>query len=201
MIARLKGTLTGKFEDHVIVDIGGVGYQAFVSSICLRELPATGVEVLLHIYTHVREDQLTLFGFASHEEKSIFLRLLNVSGIGPKMALTILSGLAPHAVVDAVIKEDLACLNSIQGVGKKTAERIIVDLKDKFIKEFGGAGAMHTTNKPLYHDTLSALINLGYPKIIAEKTLAKVRIGNHTTVQTAVKEALKELQWKKNAEN
>lgn len=194
MIARLKGILAEKFDDHAIIDVGGVGYLVSISTTCRNQLPEIGREASLHIYTHVREDQISLYGFASAEEKLIFLRLLNVSGIGPKMALAILSGLQPHDVVDAVVKEDLVRLHSIPGVGKKTAERIVVDLKDKFLKEFAGIGASPVINKPLYNDALSALINLGYPRATVEKAFVKIGMGNHLTVQAIVKESLKELQ-------
>ncbi len=193
MIAHLKGTLTHKGVDRAVIDIGGVGYQAYVSKTGLGNLPSVGGEAFLHIYTHVREDQITLFGFTTPEEKQIFLRLLDVSGIGPKMALSILSGMAPHDVVQAVVKEDLARLYSIPGVGKKTAERIVVDLKDKFLKEFAGIGAQKPVNKPLYNDSLSALVNLGYQRMTAEKILANVSLDDHTSVQSVIKHALKEM--------
>lgn len=193
MIAHLKGLLAEKSVDHVILDVNGVGYQVFVSQIGISRLPETSQEASFHIYTHVREDQLTLFGFLTREEKTIFQRLLNVSGIGPKLAMTILSGLAPHDLVHAVVKEDLARISSIQGIGKRTAERIVVDLKDKFLKEFGSIGT-GATAKPLYNDALSALVNLGYPRMTIEKVLAKIGIKEGSTVQSIVKESLKELK-------
>ncbi len=194
MLAKLKGVLSEKSNDHVIVDVGGGGYMVFLSTLALSALPAEGNEASFYIHTHVREDQLTLFGFSTREEKSIFLRLMEVSGIGPKMAMSILSGMAPHDIVSAVVKEDLARLYAIPGVGKKTAERIVVDLKDKFLKEFGGGGAVQPANKPLYNDAISALTNLGYQRPLAEKALAGITLEPHMTVQAIVRQALRQLK-------
>ena len=197
MIAHLKGILANKSNDHVIVNVGGVGYQVHLSQNSLKELPDHNQDISLHIYTHVREDQLTLFGFTSQEEKTIFQRLMDVSGIGPKLALTILSGMAPSDIVHAVIKEDMVRLHAIQGIGKKTAERIIVDLKDKFLKEFAGVGVnAPIASKPLYNDAMSALLNLGYPRATVENVLANVSTQNIATVQGIVKQALRELGTK-----
>lgn len=197
MIAKLRGILTDRSEDHAVIDVGGVGYRVFVSQTSRHQLPEEGLETTLHIYTHVREDQITLFGFASKEEKMIFLRLLNVSGVGPKMALSILSGMKPHDIVDAVVKEDLVRLHSIPGIGRKTAERIVVDLKDKFLKEFAGIGATPSANRPLYNDALSALVNLGYQRATVEKVFVKIGVANLASVQAIVKESLRELGQKR----
>jgi Holliday junction DNA helicase RuvA len=194
MLARLKGILSEKSNDHVIIDVGGVGYQVFLSALALSGIPSDGETVSLYIHTHVREDQLTLFGFATREEKAIFLRLMDVSGIGPKMAMSILSGMAPHDIVNAVVKEDLARLHAIPGIGRKTAERIVVDLKDKFIKEFGGGASVQPADKPLYNDAVSALVNLGYQRASAEKALAGITFEPHMTVQAIVRQALRQLK-------
>jgi len=197
MIAQLKGKISDKGSDHVIVDVGGVGYQVFLTSSCAARLPENEQLISLYTYTHVREDQLVLFGFTDKAEKSIFLRLLNVSGVGPKLALTLLSGLSPNDLVEAVVKEDLSRLCAVQGIGKKTAERIVVDLKDKFIKEFSGLGLGSLANRPLVSDAISALINLGYARNSIERALSKVEISGETTVQRLVKHALKELLQQK----
>lgn len=194
MIAHLKGKIAERSSDHAIIDVSGVGYQVFLSHTSVSQLPSGDQDVSLHIYTHVREDQLTLFGFITREEKALFQRLLNVSGVGPKMAMTILSGMQPHALVEAVVKEDLSALSSIQGIGRKTAERIVVDLKDKFLKEFGAIGIPQAVNKPLYNDAMSALMNLGYQKQTIEKAFARIGFTEHATVQSIVKETLKELK-------
>ncbi|MBI2092868.1 MAG: Holliday junction branch migration protein RuvA [Deltaproteobacteria bacterium] len=190
MIAHLRGDILEKAADYVIVSAGGVGYHVTLSQISLRSISQNSKDISLYIYTHVREDQLSLFGFTSKEEKAVFLRLLDVSGIGPKMALAILSGLTPNEIVQAVVKEDIARLNAIPGVGKKTSERIIVDLKDRFIKDFGEIGSGKEINKPLYNDALSALRNM------AEKTLANIGLDKYSTVQAVIKHALKELGQK-----
>lgn len=194
MIAYLTGKVREKTNDYVIIDVGGVGYHVFVSQTSLNQISESDTDTSLHIYTHVREDQLSLFGFTTREEKTIFQRLLNVSGIGPKLALAILSGMQTDSLVQAVIKEDVVSLNAIPGIGRKTAERIVLDLKDKFLKEFAGIGATPTANKPLYNDALSALLNLGYTKQMVDKVFAKIGVGKHTTVQSVVKDALKELK-------
>lgn len=194
MIAYLNGKLLEKSTDYAIIETSGVGYLVHLSSNSLSYLGEIGTQTELYIYTHVREDQLSLFGFITKEEKAIFQRLINVSGIGPKMALAILSGLTPGDLVQAVIREDLVRLHAISGVGKKTAERIVVDLKDKFIKDFANLGiTAPQTNKPLYNDALSALINLGYPRSAAERVLTTVGVGRHKDVQSVIKHALKEL--------
>jgi Holliday junction DNA helicase RuvA len=194
MIAHLNGKLLEKSTDYAVIETSGVGYLVYLSSNSLAHLGDIGTQTEMHIYTHVREDQLSLFGFVTKEEKAIFQRLINVSGIGPKMALAILSGLTPGDLVQAVIKEDLVRLHAISGVGKKTAERIVVDLKDKFVKDFANIGiSAPQSNKPLYNDALSALINLGYPRSTAERVLTTVGVGKHKDVQSVIKHALREL--------
>jgi Holliday junction DNA helicase RuvA len=194
MIAHLNGKLLEKSTDYAVIETSGVGYLVYLSSNSLAHLGDIGTQTEMHIYTHVREDQLSLFGFVTKEEKAIFQRLINVSGIGPKMALAILSGLTPGDLVQAVIKEDLVRLHAISGVGKKTAERIVVDLKDKFVKDFANIGiSAPQSNKPLYNDALSALINPGYPRSTAERVLTTVGVGKHKDVQSVIKHALREL--------
>jgi len=194
MIAHLRGKVLEKSTDSLIIDVSGVGYQVVASQTSLRAVGHAGSEVQMFIHTHVREDALTLFGFSTQEEKQIFTRLLNVSGVGPKLAMSILSGLAPADVVEAIVKEDLSSLNAISGIGRKTAERIILDLKDKFIKELGAFTPSASSNRPLFDDAVSALTNLGYARNVAEKTLAKIGMKGFDNVQSIVKVALKELK-------
>lgn len=198
MIAQLKGTVSHKSPNNVIVDVGGVGYNVVIPLSTFDAIPSEGNPVSLHIYTHVREDQLSLFGFLSVEEKKIFEHLISVAGIGPKLAISVLSGLTPHEIVEAVVREDLARLNSIPGVGKRTSERIVVDLKDKFVKEHPDLLSRKTAAAPadrtLYDDAVSALVNLGYTRPEAEKTIAKVEMTGSETVQTVVKEALRRIK-------
>jgi Holliday junction DNA helicase RuvA len=181
MIASLKGELIQKSPDKIIVDVNGVGYEVFLSSASLQKMPIAGEEVFLHIHTSVREDSLTLFGFADMEEKEMFQLLINVSGVGPKLALTILSGIRPDALSRAISTRDIGRLTTVSGVGKKTAERLCLDLQDKVgfmltLDEYdrdeiiADAGDHGTTA-----DVISALVNLGYPSIRAHQALAVVR--------------------------
>lgn len=188
MIGMLTGILAQKsphppFEKggtaggiSVIVDVHGVGYQVTVSLNSFSRLPGAGEKVLLYIHTAVREDDISLFGFTDESEKKVFLKLIGVNGIGPKLALTILSGIAPSDLVDALHREDLARLTAISGIGKKTAERMILDLKDKLKELWVDERPAKTPAGPrgLLEEATSALVNLGYNQATAEKTLAHV---------------------------
>jgi len=175
MIASLNGILAQKAMEAVIIDVHGVGYKVSVSLNSFARLPAVGEKILLFIHTAVREDDISLFGFTEESEKKVFLKLIGVNGIGPKLALTILSGIAPSELVDALHREDLARLTAISGIGKKTAERMILDLKDK-LKELWVDERPKTPAGPrgLLEEATSALVNLGYNQATAEKTLAHV---------------------------
>lgn len=172
MIAHLRGRLLSKAPNQLIVDCNGVGYDVVISIATFSELPSEGAEVSLHIHTHVREDQLALFGFASTQEKRLFERLLTISGIGPKLAITVLSGISPERLVAAIRGGDHATLTRIPGIGKKTAERVVLELKDKLedmaVPVAAGAPGHHT---PVGDDALSALVNLGYARPIALKAI------------------------------
>ena len=181
MIASLKGELIHKSPDRVVVDVNGVGYEVYLSTASLQKMPTVGEEVFLHIHTSVREDSLTLFGFADMEEKEMFLLLINVSGVGPRLALTILSGIRPDALSRAISTKDISRLTTVSGVGKKTAERLCLDLRDKVgfmltldeheAGEIVADARDHTTTA----DVISALVNLGYPSVRAHQALAVVR--------------------------
>ena len=181
MIASLRGELIQKSSDKVIVDVGGVGYEVSLSSVSLEKIPAIGEEVFLHIYTNVREDALTLFGFDDSEEKEMFLLLINVSGVGPKLALTILSGIKPRELSRAISTKDIGRLTGITGVGKKTAERLCLDLKDKVgfvtdLEDFDSTESMGAPHEHgITHDVVSALVNLGYPQARAHQAMVMVR--------------------------
>lgn len=174
MIAHLRGRLLSKTPNQVIVDCNGVGYDVTISVATFSELPAENSEAALFIHTHVREDQLALFGFATTQEKRLFEKLLTISGIGPKLAITVLSGISPERLVTAIRGGDHATLTKIPGIGKKTAERVVLELKDKLddlaIPDLASAtgGAHHG---PVADDALSALVNLGYPRPIAQKAI------------------------------
>ena len=182
MIATLSGILFVKHPGHVIVDVCGVGYEAQVSGRTYDRLPPAGDEVFLHIYTSVREDAITLFGFASLEEKELFLLLNTVSGVGPKLALGILSGISAPELCEALSTKNMARLTALSGVGKKTAERLCVELRDKVAQYYTpGPGTERAMAEEALvegdnvQDALSALTNLGYPQALAWQALRKVQ--------------------------
>jgi len=179
MIAHLRGRLIAKHPNQAIVEAGGVGYDVAISVPTFSELPATGSEVALHIHTHVREDALALYGFLRSEEKQLFEKLITVSGIGPKLAITILSGMAASEMVGAIRSNDFTRLTKIPGVGRKTAERMCVELRDKL--EGFGAPQPVATHSAVEEDVISALTNLGYQRALAEKAVERA-------VQTAGRE-------------
>jgi Holliday junction DNA helicase RuvA len=170
VIAHLRGKIFAKRPNQVIVDCGGVGYDVNISVPTFSELGTDGSEVSLHVHTHVREDALALFGFLHLQEKELFERLLTVSGIGPKLAMTVLS-MAALEVVGAIRGNDVARLTKIPGVGKKTAERMILELKDK-LDQFGTAPQVVTASAA-EEDVISALVNLGYQRAAAEQGVAR----------------------------
>jgi Holliday junction DNA helicase RuvA len=174
MIAHLRGTLIAKEPGQAIVEAGGVGYDVTISVPTFTALPSLGVEASLHIHTQVSEDQIALFGFIEREEKRLFERLITVSGVGPKLAIKMLSGLSPERTVQAIKAQDHAQLTRIPGVGKKLAERLVVELKDK-LDDFAVApsAAPISAAGPAVEDVLSALVNLGYQRPAAEKAIAQ----------------------------
>jgi Holliday junction DNA helicase RuvA len=172
MIAHLRGRLIIKHPNQAIVEAGGVGYDVTISVPTFSELPGLGSEVALHVHTHVREDALALYGFARVEEKQLFEKLITVSGIGPKLAMTILSGMAPGDMVGAIRANDFARLTKIPGVGRKTAERMCVELRDKL--DAFGAPQQVATHSDVEKDVISALTNLGFQRALAEKAVERV---------------------------
>lgn len=171
MIAHLRGKLFAKSPGQAIVEAGGVGYDVTISVPTFTALPREGGEVSLYIHTHVREDALALFGFLERDEKRLFERLMTVSGVGPKLAITILSGLNPERTVAAIRAQDHATLTRIPGVGKKLAERLVVELKEK-LEDFAVAPAAAAQSLgPAADDVLSALVNLGYQRAAAQKAI------------------------------
>jgi holliday junction DNA helicase RuvA len=183
MIGRIRGQLLHKKPNQVLVDVHGVGYEIQIPVTSFYELPEEGHEVSLRIHTHVREDALILFGFITQREKDFFLKLVSISGIGPKLAIAILSGGKVEELAQAVSEGNLARLVSIPGVGRKTAERVVLELKNQITPFLlpEQAGAERTAAKPdgLQEDILSALVNLGYPRPTAEKALtAVIRLGD-----------------------
>ena len=181
MIAHLRGQILYKIPNYVVLDCGGVGYELAISVATYTELREVGAEAALHVHTHVREDALLLFGFAELTEKRLFEKLLTISGIGPKLAITVLSGISAERLVGAIRGGDHATLTRIPGIGKKTAERVVLELKDK-LDDLAGFTVAGVEARPSLgataEDVLSALVNLGYPRPIAQKA-----------VETAAKDA------------
>ena len=171
MIAHLRGRLIAKHPNQAIVEAGGVGYDVNITVPTFSDLPAPGVEVALHIHTHVREDMIALYGFLRGEEKQLFEKLITVSGIGPKLAVTILSGMATADMVGAIRTNDFAQLTRIPGIGKKTAERMCVELRDK-LEGFGAAQPV-VSHSVVEEDVISALSNLGFQRALAEKAVER----------------------------
>jgi holliday junction DNA helicase RuvA len=171
MIAHLRGQLFSKQPGQAIVDCAGVGYDVTISVPTFTALPAEGAQVSLYIYTEVREDALALFGFIEREEKRLFERLITVSGVGPKLAVKILSGLSPERTIAALRAQDHASLTRIPGVGKKLAERLVVELKDKLDDMAAAPSPAHVSAGPAADDVLSALVNLGYQRPAALKAI------------------------------
>jgi holliday junction DNA helicase RuvA len=174
VIAHLRGQILSKTPNAVVIDCGGVGYELAISVTTYTEIGEIGAEARLHVHTHVREDALLLFGFAEPTEKRLFEKLLTISGIGPKLAITVLSGISADRLVGAIRSGDHATLTKIPGIGKKTAERVVLELKDKLddLAGFTAAGVMvRPSLGATAEDVLSALVNLGYPRPIAQKAV------------------------------
>lgn len=171
MIAFLRGRLHSKSPSRAIVECAGVGYEATISVATFTSLPPEGAEARLHIYTHVREDQIALFGFAEPQEKRMFEKLLTISGIGPKLAITVLSGIDAARLVTAIRAADHASLTRIPGIGKKTAERVVLELKDKLDDMAVAPATAPTHYGQAGDDALSALVNLGYARPIAQRAI------------------------------
>src|SRR5579872_4408297 len=172
MIAHLRGRLLAKHPNQAIVETGGVGYDVTITIPTFSDLPSPGSEVALHIHTHVREDQIALYGFLKPAEKKLFEKLITVSGIGPKLAITILSGMPADEMVGAIRGNDIARLTRIPGIGKKTAERMVLELRDKLPPAQTGQALATPPMTAIEEDVLSALVNLGYQRPAAERALA-----------------------------
>ncbi len=193
MIGRLTGRLAAKAPDHVLLDVGGVGYLVHIPLSTFYELPEAESPASLWIHTHVREEALALYGFLTERERSLFLLLLGVTGIGPRVALTVLSGIPPSELVEALRKQDVRRLVAIPGVGKKTAERMVLELAEKAAslpgEEPAGAPAAVAAE-----DVISALVNLGYRKGEAERAVESIaRRGGPADFSEFLRAALKKL--------
>jgi len=201
MIAYLSGKLLEKQANTAIVDVGGVGYEVSIPLSTYYELGDVGSDVSMRIYTHVREDAIQLFGFKTLRERDLYLRLISVQGIGPKMGIAMLSGMNADEIILAVRTDDLARLTSIPGVGRKTAERLVIELRDKIGELSSGGTAKHhaleSSSLPsdaVFEDALSALVNLGYQRPLAEKALKQAaQEGIEISVQKLLRRALQVL--------
>ena len=192
MIAKINGTLEHKVPGEVIINVGGVGYQVFIPLSVFYRLPEVGGAVNLYIHTHLREDALQLFGFLEREEKQVFLSLNSVTGIGPKLAINILSGIPAEELARALKEGDQPRLVSIPGVGKKLAERMIVELRDKFLTMPAEEMGRSDGSQPM-RDAVSALVNLGYRQGDAEKSVREITRNGEKTLAEVLKEALRRL--------
>ena len=201
MIARLEGLLLEQHPTRVVIDVGGVGYDVHIPLSTFTELPDPGKRVALHIHTHAKEGSLQLFGFASRAERAAFELLLRASRVGPRLAQTVVSGITPRALLDAIRSGDVAALRSVPGIGSKLAERILVELRDRAAEL---AAAIGDASPPALgpdggdaarEETLSALLNLGYPRADAERVLAQAaeEAGSGATLETLVRVSLRRL--------
>lgn len=194
MIAYLRGKLVHKDPTHVIIDVNGVGYHVHISLNTFSEIKDKE-DIKLSTFLHIREDAQVLFGFSSDKEKNMFQNLISVNGIGPGTAMVVLSYMPPTELTSAILREDVAALQSIKGIGGKTAQRLILELKDKLKKEVGEAAAMDSA--PAYNkvkkEALTALLTLGINRAAAEKSIdeALKKSGNSLTLEDLVKQALK----------
>ena len=193
MIAHISGRLAHKVPGEVIVDVGGVGYQIFIALNVFYRLPEIGASVSLQIHTHVREDALQLFGFNDFAEKQMFLLLIGVSGIGPRLAINILSGITAEELIRALRESDQIRLIGIPGVGRKLAERMIVELKDKLmtLAPPQTESAKAEGGSQLLLDAVSALVNLGYKRPDAEKVVRDVLKRGTASLEAVLKESLR----------
>lgn len=192
MFAHLRGTLLEKHPNQAIVDVGGAGYDVTIAVSTFSKLPAVGAEVRLRIHTHVREDAIALYGFLTQDEKSLFEKLISVSGIGPKLAITVLSGIPVADLAPAIRRGEIDRLVKIPGVGKKTAERMVVELRDKLPGIAGGSETAEAAPplSAVEDDVLSALLNLGCARPAAEAAVKKARASGLEAFEPLFRKAL-----------
>jgi Holliday junction DNA helicase RuvA len=198
MIALLTGKIAGKTPDAVILDVNGVGYRVQIPFSTFFALPEDGATLTLNIHTNVKEDAIHLYGFLTPLEKQFFQLLITVSGVGPKLAKDILSNIQPDQLASALCRGDIVRLSAIPGIGKKTSERLVLELKDKVVKlglagESDGSTTLSKRETSIRDDVASALINLGYREAVVIKTLAEVEPGADAPMETVLKLALKRL--------
>jgi Holliday junction DNA helicase RuvA len=197
MIALLTGRIASRTPDAVILDVNGVGYRVQIPFSTFYALPADGNPLTLNIHTHVKEDAIHLYGFLTPGEKHFFQLLLTVSGVGPKLAKDILSNIQPDELAAALVRGDLNRLSAIPGIGRKTSERMVLELKDKVIKlglvTSGSSSPLSAADPSVRDDVASALVNLGYKEAVVNKTLAELEADSTAPMETILKLALKRL--------
>jgi len=197
MIAFLRGRILDKHPNRIVIDVNGVGYELYVPLSTYYDVGETGTDITLRVHTHVREDALQLYGFLTSLEQQLFERLIAISGIGPKLAVAVLSGIDTNELVTSIQRADVARLTRIPGIGKKTAERIVLELKDR-LADVASAAAPDGTGRPdvdhVRDDLVSALENLGYHRPLAEKAVDAIRARDGSAAfEDALKGALREL--------
>ncbi|HJV67194.1 MAG TPA: Holliday junction branch migration protein RuvA [Geomonas sp.] len=195
MIALLTGKIAYKAPDFIILDVNGVGYRVQIPFSTYYALPAEGASVSLQIHTSVKEDAINLYGFRTQQEKEVFQLLIGVSGVGPKLANGILSNSEPSELAESLLAGNVARLSAIPGIGKKTAERLVLELKEK-VRKLGmaqpePATAPAVAKHEIRDDVISALVNLGYKESVVQKALGEIKIAADATVETTLKQALK----------
>ncbi len=195
MIGRLRGKIAETGADTVVLDVGGVGYELFASASTLRQLPASGSEASLHTHLHVRDDALQLFGFADRAEKDLFELLISVSGVGPKVALAVLSSFTPDDLRKALATEDVTLIATVPGIGKKTAQRLVLELKEKVGADTASGDTVITgVSQTRYAEARDALAGLGYSPMEAKKALDGFEgNGDEPTTEDLLKHALRNL--------
>lgn len=198
VIAHLTGTILSKQPNAVVIDVNGVGYEVTIPVSTFYDLGDVGAQASLRVHTHVREDAIMLFGFRTSREKELFLRLTSVSGIGPKLGITFLSGTSPDDLIAAIRSNDLARLVSIPGVGRKTAERVVIELRDKIGQlalldsDVSSAPSTAVDVDATRDDVVAALVSLGYQKALADKIVARVlEVESDRTIEHVLRQALK----------
>lgn len=187
MIASLQGTVESMSADYAVINVGGVGFQVFMPTSSLSTIGASGAKVKLHTYLHVREDNLSLYGFSTPDERIIFQSLINVSGIGPKLALAILSALSVEQIVSAVAANNSSLLRTVSGVGKKMADRLILELQDKLNSQLL---SITSSSDAASSEVIAALTALGYSVIEASRAIASLPVGNNLSLEDKIKKAL-----------
>jgi Holliday junction DNA helicase RuvA len=191
MIARLSGKIVEKLEDRLVLDVAGVGYEVFLPTSSLARVGPAGTPLVVHVVTHVREDALQLYGFLTRDEKGLFETVTGVSGVGPRLGMALLSGLEPSALRRAVQERDVAALTRVPGIGRKTAERLIVDLRDR-VGEGGEESGLAGGPASPFQDAVTALVTLGYPRPLAVRAVREAggELPPDAAVEDLVRRAL-----------